>query len=143
MVKKKSSKKKVSYNNKTIVIGVIVLVILFVFAFAYQGSREDEEGLGSVLWDGNGDDMDDDMDEGDDMDDAKNRREAYRIAKELIRSNFGIEGYTLKNLLKQINMANFIEAEGVKNERQLKVKLRKMNRGLLRDFNLYHSSDFN
>ena len=47
MVKKKSSKKKVSYNNKTIVIGVIVLVILFVFAFAYQGSREDEEGLGS------------------------------------------------------------------------------------------------
>jgi hypothetical protein len=143
MVKKKSSKKKVSYNNKTIVIGVIVLVILFVFAFAYQGSREDEEGLGSVLWDGNGDDMDDDMDEGDDMDDAKNRREAYRIAKELIRSNFGIEGYTLKNLLKQINMANFIEAEEVRNERQLKEKLRKMNRGLLRDFNLYHSSDFN
>ena len=47
MVKKKSSKKKVSYNNKTIVIGVIVLVILFVFAFAYQGSREDEEGLGT------------------------------------------------------------------------------------------------
>ena len=47
MVKKKVSKKKISYNNKTIVIGVIVLVILFVFAFAYQGSREDEEGLGT------------------------------------------------------------------------------------------------
>ena len=48
MVKKKVSKKKVSYNNKTVVIGVIVLVILFVFAFAYQGSREDEEGLGQA-----------------------------------------------------------------------------------------------
>jgi hypothetical protein len=66
MVKKKSSKKKVSYNNKAVVIGVIVLVILFVLAFAYQGSREDEEGLGNIFGMWNDHDMDDDID--DDMD---------------------------------------------------------------------------
>ena len=53
MVKKKSSKKQVSYNNKKIVLGIIVLVILFVLAFAYQDSRDDEEGLGNIFDRGN------------------------------------------------------------------------------------------
>ena len=51
-MKKKYSKKKVSYNNKTIVTIVIALLVLFVLAFAYQSSKEvsedDEEGLGTL-----------------------------------------------------------------------------------------------
>ena len=61
MVKKKSSKKKVNYNNKTIALGVIVLVILFVLAFTYQGSRDDEEGLGTFF--GMDNDLEDDGDD--------------------------------------------------------------------------------
>ena len=100
MVKKKSSKKKVSYNNKKIVLGVIVLVILFVFAFTYQGSREDE-GLGQIFWWGDdGEDMDDDDDMDDDEGEDDEMLEKCCVCQYMERNQcnyFNIPGIDLSN----------------------------------------------